>query len=58
MGGIDTPYIPSDSSSDGGASEARKWAGVLALDRALVQPGDTLHVVGGSWVRLLADRLV
>ncbi|GBF96122.1 hypothetical protein Rsub_08870 [Raphidocelis subcapitata] len=42
---IDAPYIPSDADS-GAAAEARKWAGVLALDRALVQPGDTLHVVG------------
>ncbi|KAI8474284.1 MAG: hypothetical protein J3K34DRAFT_456831 [Monoraphidium minutum] len=44
VNGIDTPYVRSsdDSSGDAGA----KWSGQLVLDRALVQPGDSLHITG------------
>lgn len=38
---IDTPYVPSDDSGD-----APRWMVEFVLDRALVQPGDTLHITG------------
>ncbi|GBF96123.1 hypothetical protein Rsub_08871 [Raphidocelis subcapitata] len=41
---IDAPSIP--DYPDSAIPATHYWAGVLALDRALVQPGDTLHVVG------------
>lgn len=40
---IDTPYIPS---ADDASADADRWRVQLVLDRALVQPGDTLHVTG------------
>jgi hypothetical protein len=51
---MDTPYIP--SAADAAADDASKWAGQLVLDRALVKPGDTLHVTGGCMITARGAR--